>query len=172
MIIYIIIMIIMNSRSISINGNIVNKDITALDLNYNQLIKLPVEIRQLTNLTILCLKHNCLTHFLLDIEQLAQLTELYLSFNKLTKLPVEIGHCTQLTILLLDNNQLTHLPVEIGQLTQLTKCMVIKKKSSTQKKIIKKSTPKPKNHIFMLQMEWRDFFVVRKILIKKLRCII
>ena len=41
----------MNSRSISINGNIVNKDITALDLNYNQLTHLPIEIGQLTQLT-------------------------------------------------------------------------------------------------------------------------
>ena len=82
---------------ISINGKMVNKDIKKINLSYNKLTKLPVEIGQLT-----------------------QLTTLHLSNNKLTHLPVEIGQLTQLTTLNLSNNKLTHLPVEIGQLIQLT----------------------------------------------------
>ena len=133
----------MNSSSISINGQMVKKDITKLDLSnnqlthlsenigqltqltylnlsYNQLTHLPVEIGQLTQLIYLNLSNNKLINLPVEIGQLTQLTKLYLYNNQLTYLPVEIGHCTQLTILNLSKNKITHLPVEIGQLTQLT----------------------------------------------------
>ena len=58
---------------ISINGKIVNKDITKLDLSNNNITKLPVEIVQLTRITTLSL-----------------------AYNKLTNVPVEIGHLKQL----------------------------------------------------------------------------
>ena len=105
---------------ISINGKMINKDIKELDLSYNNLTQLPVEIGQLTQLTILYLSNNNITHLPVEIGQLTQLTELYLDYNKLNQLPVEIGQLTQLTELDLNYNKLTQLPVEIGQLTQLT----------------------------------------------------
>jgi len=105
---------------ISINGRKFNKDITNLNLSYNNLTHLPVEIGQLTQLTTLKLFNNNLTQLPVEIGQLTQLTSLHLSNNKLIYLPVEIGQLTQLATLNLSNNKLTHLPVEIGQLTQLT----------------------------------------------------
>jgi len=105
---------------ISINGKMVNKDIKHLDLAYNNLTKLSVEIGQLTRLTTLYLHHNKLTQLSVEIGQLTHLTTLNLDYNKLTNLPVEIGQLTQLITLNLSNNKLTLLPVEIGQLTQLT----------------------------------------------------
>ena len=105
---------------ISINGKKVNKDITNLNLSYNNLTQLPVEIGQLTQLTILNLSNNKLTHLPVEIWQLTQLTSLLLTTNNLTKLPVEIGQLTRLTKLDLQDNELTQLPVEIGQLIRLT----------------------------------------------------
>ncbi len=105
---------------ISINGKKVNKDIKHLDLPYNNLTELSVEICQITQLTTLNLSNNNITQLPVEIGQLTQLTELNLCNNNLTQLPVEIGHLTQLTRLYLQYNNITHLPVEIGQLTQLT----------------------------------------------------
>ena len=105
---------------ITINGKKVNKDITNLNLSYNNLTQLPVEIGQLTQLTILNLSNNKLTYLPVEIWQLTQLTSLLLTTNNLTKLPVEIGQLTRLTKLDLQDNELTQLPVEIGQLIRLT----------------------------------------------------
>ena len=105
---------------ISINGKMVNNDIEKINLSFNDLTHLPVEIGQLTQLTTLNLQFNKLTHLPVEIWHLTQLTTLNLQFNKLTHLPVEIWHLTQLTTLNLYNNMLTKLPVEIGHLTQLT----------------------------------------------------
>jgi Leucine-rich repeat (LRR) protein len=105
---------------ISINGKKVNKDIKKLDLTYNNITQLPIEIVQLTRITTLSLAYNKLTQLPGEIGQLTQLTTLYLQNNNLTQVPVEIGQLVQLTTLYLCNNKLTHLPVEIGQLAQLT----------------------------------------------------
>jgi len=105
---------------ISINGKKVNKDIKHLNLDYNNLTHLPVEIRHLTQLTTLNLSHTNLTHLPVEIGKLTQLATLNLSHNKLTQIPVEIRKLTQLTTLILSDNKITQLPVEIGQLTKLT----------------------------------------------------
>jgi Leucine-rich repeat (LRR) protein len=47
---------------ISINGKKVNTDIRHLNLSYNNLTQLPVEIGQLTQLTTLDLSNNNITH--------------------------------------------------------------------------------------------------------------
>ena len=105
---------------ISINGKMINKDIKHLDLSYNNLTQLPIEIGQLTQLTNLYLSYNNLTQLPVEIGHLTQLTTLDLSYNNLTQMPVEIGQLALLTTLYLSYNKLTYLPVEIGQLTQLS----------------------------------------------------
>jgi hypothetical protein len=105
---------------ISINGKMVNKDIKHLDVGYNNLTQLPVEIGQLTQLTTLDLNSNNITQLPVEIGQLTHLTTLDLNSNNITQLPVEMGQLTQLTALYLSSNKLTKMPVEIVQFTQLT----------------------------------------------------
>ena len=95
--------------------------VQVLDLSNQELTEIPVDIFQLTNLTVLHLEINQLTALPPEIGQLAQLTELHLEGNRLTVLPAEIGQLDQLIDLRLAGNQLTALPPEIGQLAQLTK---------------------------------------------------
>jgi len=96
------------------------KNLTALDLNNNQLTTLSTEISQLTNLTTLYLSSNLLTTLPTEIFQLTNLTRLYLNGNQLTTLPAEIFQLTNLTTLYLSSNLLTTLPTEIFRLTNLT----------------------------------------------------
>ena len=106
---------------ISINGKKVNKDIKNLNLAYNNITILPIEIGQLKQSSTLHLTNNNITKLPVEIGGLTQLTTLYLNSNNLTHLPVEIGQLTQLTTLTLYDNNITQLPVEIGKLTQLTR---------------------------------------------------
>ncbi|HKR12419.1 MAG TPA: COR domain-containing protein [Pyrinomonadaceae bacterium] len=96
-----------------------NPDATSLDLSFNQLTSLPMEITGLTNLTSLSLSGNQLTSLPVEITRLTNLTSLDLSGNQLTSLPVEIARLTNLTSLNLSFNHLTSLPVEITRLTNL-----------------------------------------------------
>ena len=130
------------SKTISINGKMVDIDtnqldlsfaiagtvpdgicqltqLTTLSLSHNKLTILPDGICRLTNLTILDLSHNKLTILPDGLCELMQLTELYLHNNQLTILPDGIGQLTQLTILYLGNNKLTILPDGMWKLTQM-----------------------------------------------------
>ena len=98
-------------------GNLTN--LTRLFLLEYLLIELPKEIWNLTNLTELGLTFTSLTELSKEIGNLTKLTELNLSGNNLTKLPKEIGNLTNLTKLDLEGNNLTELPKEIGNLTNL-----------------------------------------------------
>ncbi len=95
--------------------------LTKLDLCCNQLAALPPEIGRLTALTELDLSCNQLAALPPEIGRLTALTELSLSCNQLAALPPEIGGLTALTELDLSRNQLEALPLEIGELTALTK---------------------------------------------------
>ncbi|CAK8715957.1 hypothetical protein GCAAIG_05360 [Candidatus Electronema halotolerans] len=96
------------------------KGTTSLYLSGKQLIELPPEIGQLTNLTCLELQGNRLTSLPQEICQLTKLQELNLRGNRLTTLPPELFQLTNLTRLELNNNQLATLPPEFCQLTSLT----------------------------------------------------
>ncbi len=103
---------------------------TELDLAGLDLVELPPEIGELTQLQIVILgkwdeeteevKGNRLTTLPPEIGQLQNLTELDLSNNQLTELPTAIAQLQNLTTLNLSDNQLTELPAAIAQLQNLT----------------------------------------------------
>ena len=99
--------------------------VTHLDLNANRLTgEIPVEVGNLTSLTILRLGSNSSLTGEIPVElgNLTNLTELILWFSDLTgEIPAELGNLTNLTLLNLWNNGLTgEIPVELGNLTNLT----------------------------------------------------
>jgi len=94
-----------------------------LILSQNDLLNIPVEIGNLSQLDYLDLAYNGLTSFNLDAsQQLDQLDVLYLNNNVLTSVSSEILNLNELDILTLNNNQLTTalpLTANTGQLVQL-----------------------------------------------------
>ncbi len=103
---------------------------TELDLAGLDLVELPPEIGELTQLQVLILgkwdreaskfKGNRLTTLPPEIGQLQNLTELDLSDNQLSELPAAVGKLQNLTTLDLSDNQLSKLPAAIGKLQNLT----------------------------------------------------
>ncbi|MEH2072533.1 MAG: COR domain-containing protein [Nostoc sp.] len=93
--------------------------VTELDLSGKNLIRLPGEIGQLTNLLTLYLGSNQLSTLPREFVQLTNLQSLDLGSNRLSSLPGEIGQLTNLLTLYLGSNQLSTLQGEIGQLTKL-----------------------------------------------------
>ncbi|CAK8720554.1 MAG: Leucine rich repeat-containing protein [Candidatus Electronema aureum] len=65
---------------------------TELNLDFQKLTELPLELFQLTNLTCLALVHNHLTSLPPEIVQLTNLRELWLYGNPLTSPPIEIAY--------------------------------------------------------------------------------
>jgi Leucine-rich repeat (LRR) protein len=104
---------------------------TELDLAGLDLVELPPEIGELTQLQVLILgkidykargiKGNRLTTLPPEIGQLQNLTTLNLDGNQLSELPAAIAQLKSLTTLYLSSNQLSELPPEIGQLQNLTR---------------------------------------------------
>jgi len=91
-----------------------------LDLQNNNLVKIPEAIGKLTNLMLLSLANNQLSEIPEAIGKLTNLTALLLGNNQLSEIPEVIGKLTNLTVLLLDNNQLSEIPEAIGKLTKLS----------------------------------------------------
>ena len=103
---------------------------TELDLAGLDLVELPPEIGELTQLRVLILgkwdeetekwKGNQLTTLPPEIGQLQNLTNLDLSYNQISELPAAISQLKNLTLLDLRDNQLSELPTAIGELESLT----------------------------------------------------
>lgn len=91
-----------------------------LNLNSNNLTKLPESIVNLKNLKCLSLNSNQLTSLVDSLEKIEKLEILNLRFNQLTNLPESISNLTRLNSLSLSNNLLTSLPNSIGNLSNLT----------------------------------------------------
>jgi hypothetical protein len=98
-------------------GQLTNLKVLFLDIN--ELRNLPPEIGQLINLEVLSLHMNQLVSLPPEIGQLSNLRVLSVSHNQLVNLPSEIGQLISLQELYLNNNQLTSLPSEIGELANL-----------------------------------------------------
>merc|ERR1719244_867856 len=91
-----------------------------LDLQKNNLDKLPDDISQLTNLKVLYLQNNNLDKLPDDISQLTNLKVLYLQNNKLKQLPSSISGLTCLkTLDLRSNSKLKEIPKELAHLRLL-----------------------------------------------------
>jgi len=107
------------------------KNLTTLDLNWDQLNTLPSEIGKLANLTTLNLSGCQLYNLPKEIGKLKKLINLDLSFNYLDSLPKEIWGLTNLRTLNLygnkkDKNKFFMTESEIRQIkTQLPNCKII-----------------------------------------------
>ncbi len=93
--------------------------LTLLYLNSNQLTALPAEIGNLFSLQTLDLYNNQLTALPAEIGNLSSLIGLSLYRNQLAALPAAIGNLSSLQTVYLSFNQLTALPAEIGNLSSL-----------------------------------------------------
>ena len=92
-----------------------------LNLSYQDLKSIPVEIFKFPNLKVLHLTGNKISEIPAGIGKLTKLERLELSHNKINQLPPEIGLLKELKDLqLLDNNLIT-LPPEIGKLKKLVR---------------------------------------------------
>ena len=96
-----------------------NKNITALRLNEQELDVIPDEIFEQSQLKVLALRGNFLSEIPEDINKLKSLISLDLSDNNLILLPEEIAELSSLTILDIRNNYITDFPIFITQLQGL-----------------------------------------------------
>ena len=93
--------------------------IRVLDLQHNELVRLPHEVGILTNLNTLRLGHNALVFICPEIGNLRMLKFLGLHHNQLQTIPSEISRL-KLENLYLENNRLELLPTSLAVLTNLT----------------------------------------------------
>ncbi len=100
--------------------NASKKGETSLELDCNQLSKLPPEIGKLKKLTVLDLSDNQLSELPPEIGKLKKLTSLDINCNQLRELPPEIVKLTKLDTLDCAFNSLTTLSPEITKLTNIT----------------------------------------------------
>jgi internalin A len=90
-----------------------------LHLFRNQLAAIPAKLQQLAHLQTLNLSRNRLEAIPAELGRLANLQRLYLSGNQLVALPAELGRLSSLEQLYLQENQLVALPAELGRLSSL-----------------------------------------------------
>ena len=95
------------------------KNIVILLLDANKLTTLPDSIVKFTKLQYLTLKSNRLQYLPVEIGKLINLRHLDLTYNKLVNFPIVLGGLVNLQHLNLGNNKLIKIPVEIGKLTNL-----------------------------------------------------
>ena len=90
-----------------------------LDLSWQGLTEIPMEVFQLQNLTFLSLSYNQIVEIPDAIEKLQNLTELYLTKNEIVKIPDAIEKLQNLTELDLAYNKIVKIPDAIGKLQNL-----------------------------------------------------
>ncbi|XP_035762435.1 LOW QUALITY PROTEIN: leucine-rich repeat-containing protein 69 [Neolamprologus brichardi] len=88
------------------------KNLVVLNLNHNQIQRLPPGIISLTMLEHLSLLDNKLEEVPAELGHLTRLSEINLNFNKLSRLPRQLYQCKELTKLYMARNYLTSLPEE------------------------------------------------------------
>ncbi|XP_006659244.1 probable LRR receptor-like serine/threonine-protein kinase At3g47570 [Oryza brachyantha] len=105
----------------AIIGNL-SKELSSIDLSYNQIIgTIPKDLWKF-KLTSLSLSYNLFTGTLPpDIGQLPRINKIYISHNRISgQIPQSLGNISQLNLLDVSNNFLDgSIPVSIGNLTKL-----------------------------------------------------
>ncbi|CAF0754347.1 unnamed protein product [Didymodactylos carnosus] len=102
-----------NLKDLSPKACVYLTNLRILNLNYNFITQLPIEIGYLKQLEIFSIEHNQLQELPREIGSCTKLLELYLGYNQLKKLPLEIGYLTELQRLILHRNRLLELPESI-----------------------------------------------------------
>jgi Leucine-rich repeat (LRR) protein len=100
------------------------KTLEVLDISYNSINSLPIEINQMTTLTSLNLSNNNISFLPFEICDLVDLKSLNLSQNRIELLPQTIGGMNNLAELILSGNFLEILPNNITNLHKLKKLVV------------------------------------------------
>nr|XP_040044913.1 leucine-rich repeat-containing protein 69 [Gasterosteus aculeatus aculeatus] len=105
------------------------ESLTKLYLYSNRITAVPPDvIRGLQNLVVLNLNHNQIQRLPPEIKSLSRLRHLSVLDNKLEEVPVELGHLTSLTEINLTSNNLSWLPQQLYQCKELTKLHVARNK--------------------------------------------
>lgn len=94
------------------------------DLAENRLIRIPIQIAQLTYLHQIDLSNNRISEIPPQIGQLRMLQSLNVSCNWLESVPKEIGNLTNLVLLNLNDNRCKVLPPQLTQLVNLRHLLV------------------------------------------------
>ena len=96
------------------------KNLTKLDLGFNQISEISEAITELKNLTTLDLVHNKISVIPDTITKLKNLTEINLSRNQISEIPDTITKLKNLKMLYLGLNKISEIPETITELQSLT----------------------------------------------------
>ena len=94
-------------------------NLTKLSFYQNNLLRLPDDLFELEKLEVIDLYYNNLEKIPSDISKLKELKILYLSFNQLYDLPASIGKLSELRELYIHHNRLSVIPPSISALKKL-----------------------------------------------------
>ncbi|XP_068189644.1 leucine-rich repeat-containing protein 69 [Antennarius striatus] len=95
------------------------QNLVVLNLNHNQIQRLPPQIKSLKRIQHLSLLDNKLEEIPIELGHLTRLSEINLTSNNLSHLPHQLYQCKELSKLYVARNQLTYLPEGIGALVKL-----------------------------------------------------
>ncbi|MBI9016129.1 MAG: leucine-rich repeat domain-containing protein [Phycisphaerae bacterium] len=123
------------------------ENVTTLYLSGMDLIKLPAEIGELTELEKLVIFKTELSSLPPQIGKLTALKNLDVSFNQLTCLPPEIGQLSNLETLFVEDSNLTCLPAEIEKLSNLQELMLSNNKLTSLPEEITRLTNLKRVHL-------------------------
>ncbi|XP_039676104.1 leucine-rich repeat-containing protein 69 isoform X2 [Perca fluviatilis] len=95
------------------------RNLVVLNLNHNQIQRLPPEIKSLSRLRHLSVLDNKLEEVPVELGHLTMLSEINFTSNNLSWLPQQLCQCKELTKLHVARNKLTSLPEGMGALAKL-----------------------------------------------------
>lgn len=102
-----------------IKGIEVFTNLRVLDLDNNEIVKIPSKIGELKSLEVLSINNNELEEIPNEIGELESLEELSISDNRIEELPVEIGSLGNLKKLNINSNLIEEIPSSLGNIFEL-----------------------------------------------------